>query len=95
MKTKYLIFGLLFVPALAFAQEESGFTADRPGESTGPDVMPLHRVQWETGVGFSRTFGVDEFTLNNTLIRYGLTQFAEVRVGVSKRCSSGHTLVSS
>lgn len=83
MKIKHLIFILLLSPTLIMAQEETaGFTADRPGESTGPDVMPLHRVQWETGVGFSHTFGVDEFTLNNTLIRYGLTRFAEIRVGI-------------
>ncbi|MCR4812898.1 MAG: transporter [Bacteroidales bacterium] len=83
VKVKHLIFILLLSPTLIMAQEEAaGFTADRPGESTGPDVMPLHRVQWETGVGFSHTFGVDEFTLNNTLIRYGLTRFAEIRVGI-------------
>ena len=47
----------------------------------GPDVLPLHRVQWETGVGFSRTFDSEAFTLNNTLLRYGLTNFAELRLG--------------
>lgn len=81
-KIKCLLIVILLAPVLAYAQEKVGFLADRPGESTGPEVLPLHRVQWETGVGFSHTFGIDEFTLNNTLIRYGLTRFAEIRVGI-------------
>lgn len=63
--------------AFCFAQEEQNISADRPGMSTGTDVMPLHKVQWETGVAFDwehRGGAKQEtFTINNTLFRYGLT----------------------
>ncbi len=81
MKFKYVVLTAMMLPMMVLAQEGVGFTADRPGASTGPDVLPLHRVQWETGVGFSRTFDSEAFTLNNTLLRYGLTNFAELRLG--------------
>ncbi len=72
--------------AFCFAQEEQTISADRPGMSTGTDVMPLHKVQWETGVAFDwehRGGAKQEtFTINNTLFRYGLTNFAEIRLGM-------------
>ena len=77
-----IVFVLFLIPLLVVAQDEISFSADRPGESTGPDVMPLRKVQWETGIGWSRYFGTDEYTINNTLFRYGLTKFAELRVGI-------------
>ncbi len=52
----YVIVILLsFFPLSALAQsEEAGFTADRPGATTGIDVLPKGRLQWETGVGYQQ-----------------------------------------
>ena len=74
---------MLFICGLCQAQEElPSISADRPGALTGTDVMPLHKLQWETGMGFESTKdGPHTFTLNNTLLRFGLFENAELRVG--------------
>jgi hypothetical protein len=75
---------LSFLPLSAFAQsEEAGFTADRPGATTGVDVLPKGRLQWETGVGYQHinTEGLKTYswTLNTSLLRYGISDYAELR----------------
>ena len=82
MRQLLAIAALLWLPFFATAQSDIDFTADRPGESTGPEVLPKNRVQWETGLGWGQYFGVDDFTVNTTLVRYGITKFAELRVGI-------------
>ena len=69
-----------------FAQETNSFTADRPGSTTGPDVLPKGRFQWETGFGYeySKNDGErkDNFTINTSLFRFGVTDNVEVRFGI-------------
>ena len=72
---------LALLPLLASAQsEEVGFTADRPGATTGTDVLPKGRMQWETGIGFERSKldgpAVNTWTLNTTLLRWGFSDYA-------------------
>lgn len=84
MTTRRLLLSLLlFVCGICYAQEElPTISADRPGALTGTDVMPLHKLQWETGIGYESTKeGPHTFTLNNTLLRFGLFENAELRVG--------------
>lgn len=82
MKKLFLI-SIVFIYSLTQAQEAlPTISADRPGALTGTDVMPLHKLQWETGAGYeSITDGPRVFTLNNTLLRFGLFENAELRVG--------------
>lgn len=87
MKNIALFFIGICLAGWCLAQDEEPIiSADRPGMSTGTDVMPLHKVQWETGIGFDwehRSGAKQEtFTINNTLFRYGLTDFAEIRIGM-------------
>jgi len=74
---------LLLTPLSGFAQETDGFSADRPGATTGTDVMPKSRVQWETGFAWERsdleTQTSDTWTLNTTLLRWGFSGSAELR----------------
>lgn len=64
--------------------EEAGFTADRPGATTGVDVLPKGRVQWETGIGLERSKmdgpTATTWTLNNSLLRWGISESAELRL---------------
>ena len=76
---------LVFLPLLASAQsEEADFTADRPGATTGTDVLPKGRLQWEMGVGYQqvRQNGATSYiwTLNTTLLRFGISDHAELRL---------------
>lgn len=82
--TKQLfLFVLVLVCGLCQAQDElPTISADRPGALTGTDVMPRYKLQWETGIGYeSMASGPRCFTLNSTLLRFGLFKNAEIRVG--------------
>lgn len=84
-KLHYLILALVLVCGLCQAQNElPTISADRPGALTGTDVMPRFKVQWETGMGFESTKGEpNTFVLNNTLLRFGLFESAEIRLGAN------------
>lgn len=80
----------------AWGQEQrAGFTADRPGATNGPDVLPLGRLQWETGVGYEYHKPKGEgshrqWTLNTSMIRFGIFPAAELRVQADySRISAG------
>ena len=76
---------LVLICSLCHAQEElPTISADRPGALTGTDVMPRFKVQWETGTGFESTKGGSNIlVLNNTLLRFGLFETAEIRLGAN------------
>ena len=78
---KLLIFIALFGTCFAsFAQSDSPtLSADRPGMATGPDITPFLKVVWETG--FESTWDGDpDFLLPTTMLRFGVTKFAELRL---------------
>ncbi len=79
------LLAILFFPIFASAQnEEVGFASDRPGATAGADVLPKGRLQWETSVKYERTkyegVKTTTWTLNNTLLRWGITNHAELRL---------------
>ncbi len=84
IKTFALLFLMTLLPLCAIAQEDEGFTADRPGATTGTDVLPKGRFQWETGMGWERSKmeGVTAtvWTLNTSLLRWGISEHAELRL---------------
>ena len=54
--TNYLLLALLMTAGLCRAQEELPvFPADRPGYTWGVEVLPLHKVSWENGIGYEST----------------------------------------
>ncbi|MBR5567704.1 MAG: transporter [Bacteroidales bacterium] len=63
------------------AQEDVGFTADRPGASTGPSVVGRGVIQLEQGIQYDGDGGVGTITFSNTLLRYGLFPNMELRLG--------------
>ena len=67
--------------AKAQAQENVGFTADRPGASTGPSVVGQDVIQLEQGIQYDGDGGAGTFTFSNTLLRYGLFHNMELRLG--------------
>lgn len=75
-----LIVALLVATYVGKAQEVE-FTADRPGAATGPATVARGVVQWEQGVQYDGDGGRGEFTFSNTLLRYGLLDGWELRLG--------------
>lgn len=63
------------------AQDNIEFTADRPGASTGPSVVGRGVIQLEQGVQYDSNEGTSTFTFSNTLLRYGLFDAMEIRLG--------------
>jgi hypothetical protein len=83
MKTHIILLALLMTTILCKAQEElPTLPADRPGNTWGAEVLPLHKVSWENGFSFeSSPNGAHTTTLNNTIVRYGIFENMEIRVG--------------
>lgn len=83
---------ILMLHGAAVAQTgDPEISADRPGMSTGTDVMPKGKIQWETGIAYESEGGSATYTLNNTLLRFGLEEWAELRVGMDLLHSDGTT----
>ena len=82
---RLLPIALVFVISLCYAQEElPTISADLSGNTWGTDVMPLHKLSWDNGFGFeSETDGSHTATLNTTIVRYGIFEDVELRVGTS------------
>ena len=57
--------------------------ADRPGAGTGTHVLDRGLIQWETGVDVSHFTGMHALTLPATLLRFGLSPWAEMRLEYS------------
>lgn len=99
MKKVIVLLLVTLLPLSALAQsEEAGFTADRPGATTGVDVLPKGRVQWETGIGYERSKkdgpAATTWTLNTSLLRWGISESAELRLQADylySSCEGAHT----
>lgn len=71
------------------AQGTQGFSTDRPGAATSPVVIPSNTFQVEMGFNFQKkkyssqiaVIEEDNFTLGQTLFRYGLDDKYELRFG--------------
>ena len=75
--------GMVCLPFFVSAQTVE-FMADRPGATTGPEILPKGRVQWETGFATERSAlegpWSRTWTINTSLIRVGFSDFAEFRL---------------
>lgn len=82
MKKRILFFTLLLIAGICKAQEEElVIPPDRPGNTWGAEVMHLHKVSWENGFSFERDAEQRTITLTSTIVRYGIFENVELRVG--------------
>lgn len=73
---------ILFISAIGtLSAQEVSFTADRPGASTGPTTVARGVVQLEQGIQYDGDGGYGVSTFSNTLLRYGLFERMELRIG--------------
>ena len=81
-KTKTFLLILLMAAGFCHAQEEDvSFPTDRPGNVWGTEVLPFQKVSWENGFSFERNLGDRTITLPSTIVRYGIFENVEIRVG--------------
>lgn len=83
MKKTLLLIVSALISILCFAQEElPTVVPDRPGNCWGTDVTPHRKLAWDNGFRFEKApDGAHTFTLNSTILRYGLLQNLELRLG--------------
>lgn len=83
MRKEFIIIALLLSYGICQAQDDLPvISADRPGALTGTDIMPRFKLQWETGMGVELDSDAPHtITLNSSLLRFGLFERAEVRLG--------------
>ena len=81
MKKRILVFALLLMAAFGHAQEEFSFPTDRPGNVWGTEVLPYHVCSWENGFSYERDCGNRTISLPSTIVRYGIFENVELRVG--------------
>lgn len=74
---------LMLATTICHAQEELPIlSADRPGNTWGTEVLHWHKVSWENGFAFESSSDEGQaITLNSTIVRYGLFENMELRVG--------------
>lgn len=82
---RLLLTALVLAIGYCHAQEElPTISADRPGNTWGTEVMPHHKISWENGIGYeSEVHGPATATLNTTIVRYGIFENVELRLGTS------------
>lgn len=90
MKSIKLLFttGIILISALVSAQETQDavpLITDRPDATEAPSVVQKNYIQVETGAFYEsfedKGFKTEDFTYNTTLIRYGLLDNLELRLG--------------
>lgn len=65
---------------MVVAQDEVNFSPDRPGAATGVGVMDFKSIAWETGLQYDYQAGAHGILLPTTMLRFGITRFAELRI---------------
>jgi len=83
MKIRPLLFIFSLCTSICHAQDElPTVVPDRPGYTDGTDVTPLHKIIWDNGFHYeSMKDGASVMTLNSTIVRYGIIENVELRVG--------------
>ncbi len=75
-----LVCGMVRVPATG----QNVISADRPGVSTPPSLVPQNGFQFELGFAFERSnqsgTTTRSYSWNQSLFRFGLLSFAEIRL---------------
>ena len=72
-----LLMTLLLI-CIGLLSNAQSINADRPGIATGPNVLSLYKVQIETGSYYASSLDI---SYNNTLLRVGILENIELRVG--------------
>jgi hypothetical protein len=84
----YILIMLLLINSLLIAQDDvPEFVTDRPDQTESSSVVPAKSLQIETGFVWesdeSDNFKQNTFVYNTTLLRYGLLERMELRLGLA------------
>ena len=71
---------LIFITSCYYVQGQETIVSDRPDQTEASVTIPHRSFQIETGFGFNFTNQKTSFSAPNTLFRYGLFPFLELRL---------------
>ena len=81
VKRAYIVAWVVLFSCSAFAERHDIHAeADRPGMGTGTNILDRGFIQWETGFEAAHLMGMHEMTLPTVLFRFGLSEWAELRL---------------
>lgn len=92
-KILYSVLSLLLLTSVQAQDVEDDknidLSADRPGAATGTSTVGKFKLLWETGFCFERDKYEDadskNFTINTSLLRFGLSDNAEIRLQIDEQ----------
>ena len=80
IRFKFLIFAFIFVGSVAAQVAE--LMTDRPDQTESSSVVPQNTLQVESGFVLESKSDVISYSYNTTLLRYGLMEKMELRLGL-------------
>lgn len=81
-KIKLLILALLLAPMLLAQTERPDLITDRPDQTESSVTVPMKSLQIETGFISEKQGNTMRLAYNTTLLRYGLSENLELRLGL-------------
>ncbi|PKQ61998.1 hypothetical protein BZG02_13745 [Labilibaculum filiforme] len=83
-KTLTLFAVAMLLSGWLIAQEKAPMVTDRPDQTESASIVTLNGFQIETGFSFERyNSDINNTTYNSTLVRYGLCEKIELRLGLA------------
>ncbi|MDQ2180790.1 transporter [Marinifilum sp. D714] len=82
MRTFFILTLFVMLNGMLIAQEKDPMVTDRPGTAESASVIPIRGFQIESGFAFEKVSSdINNVTFNTTLLRYGLVENIELRLG--------------
>jgi len=81
MKTFPVLLAATFLLSThCIAQELEPITTDRPTVGSGPELVPVHSLETENGIGWTNDDHRSRFDLPESFVRYGVSDRFEARI---------------
>lgn len=83
MRKLFVLTLFVMFSGILIAQKKDPMVTDRPGTAESASVIPIRGFQIESGFAFEKVSSdIDHVTFNSTLLRYGLVENIELRLGL-------------
>ncbi|WP_321308769.1 transporter [Marinifilum fragile] len=83
MRKLFVLTLFVMFSGILIAQKKDPMVTDRPGTAESASVIPIRGFQIESGFAFEKVSSdIDNVTFNSTLLRYGLVENIELRLGL-------------
>lgn len=82
LKYSFSVFLMFLIAISGYAQDRGKIVTDRPDQTESAETVPKKYIQIESGIVYEKeNSNLTNFAFNNTLIRYGILESVELRLG--------------